>query len=134
MNKETQDDFITDLLIDFDEMGFIPTTLVPNPEEYAIEWRRKITQEIDKIKEENEKLKADNHLFYQEQIKDRKQIETIKRLNGQLTESSYVNGIRIKAIQDLLSIAKEESFYMGASLAVPLEVLERRAKEILSNS
>lgn len=29
---------ITDLFIEFDEMGFIPTTLCPKPEEYAIEF------------------------------------------------------------------------------------------------
>lgn len=38
--------FIEDLLIDFDEMGFAPTTLCPNPEAYAIEWKRKLIEEL----------------------------------------------------------------------------------------
>lgn len=45
-NEEKQIDIITELLIDFDEMGFAPTTTVPNPEAYAIEWRNKITEEL----------------------------------------------------------------------------------------
>lgn len=44
MNKQI--DFITDLLIDFDEMGFAPTTTVPDPDAYAIEWRNKLTDAL----------------------------------------------------------------------------------------
>lgn len=58
-------ELILDLLIDFDEMGFIPTTTVPDPEAYAIEWRRKITDLITKFKQKLEKVEADNFLFYQ---------------------------------------------------------------------
>ena len=41
---------IDELLIDFDEMGFAPTTLCENPDEYACEWKRKLTAEIDRLK------------------------------------------------------------------------------------
>lgn len=47
MNKQI--DMITELLIDFDEMGFAPTTLCPNPEAYAIEWRKKLTEETERL-------------------------------------------------------------------------------------
>lgn len=61
MSKEKQIDIITDLLIDFDEMGFIPTTTVPDPEAYAIEWRKKLTEalrdEFGKLTAENETLR-----------------------------------------------------------------------------
>lgn len=46
MDKDNQIDMITELLIDFDEMGFAPTTLCPDPEAYAIEWRKKLTEEL----------------------------------------------------------------------------------------
>jgi hypothetical protein len=46
MSKEKQIDIITDLLIEFDEMGFAPTILVPNPEAYAIEWKKKLTDAL----------------------------------------------------------------------------------------
>ena len=46
MSEEKQIDIITDLLIDFDEMGFAPTTTVPDPGAYAIEWRNKLTDAL----------------------------------------------------------------------------------------
>jgi regulator of replication initiation timing len=49
-------EYITDLLVDFDEMGFAPTTTCPNPEAYAIEWRNKITKAFEELTEEKEKL------------------------------------------------------------------------------
>lgn len=51
-------DSLTDLLIEFDEMGFAPTTLCPNPEEYAIEWRERVWKEIERLKSENAELRA----------------------------------------------------------------------------
>ena len=40
---------IEDLLIEFDEMGFAPTTLCENPEKYAVEWKKRLVAEIDKL-------------------------------------------------------------------------------------
>ena len=54
MSKEKQIDIITDLLIDFDEMGFAPTTLVPNPEAYAIEWKKKLTDALQGYRKQSE--------------------------------------------------------------------------------
>lgn len=51
MNREE----IDNLLTDFDEMGFCPTTLVKNPEEYAVEWRNDMRDAI--IKHEQDTLK-----------------------------------------------------------------------------
>lgn len=51
-NKEI--DLVTELLIDFDEMGFIPTTTVPDPEAYAIEWRNKITNALKGYRKERQ--------------------------------------------------------------------------------
>lgn len=56
---------LTDLLIEFDEMGFCPTTVCPNPEQTAIEWKEQIVKEIQKLQAENadlhEKLKETEH-------------------------------------------------------------------------
>lgn len=52
--REKQIEFITDLLIDFDEMGFAPTTSCPNPEAYAIEWRQKITDALESYRKQSE--------------------------------------------------------------------------------
>lgn len=49
---------IEDLLIEFDEMGFAPTTVCPIPDEYAIEWREKVRTEFEHLEAENAELKA----------------------------------------------------------------------------
>lgn len=50
-------DRITDLFIEFDEMGFIPTTVCPNAEQYAIEWREQMRKEFDRLTAENAELR-----------------------------------------------------------------------------
>ena len=47
MNKN-----VIDLLIEFDEMGFCPTTLTDNPDEYAKEWKQQLFYAIIKEKQE----------------------------------------------------------------------------------
>lgn len=48
---------LTDLLIEFDEMGFCPTTVCPNPEQTAIEWKEQVVKEIQKLQAENVELR-----------------------------------------------------------------------------
>lgn len=52
------DSRLTDLLIEFDEMGFCPTTVCPNPEQTAIEWKEQVVKEIQKLQAENAELRA----------------------------------------------------------------------------
>ena len=47
---------ITDLLTEFDEMGFAPTTLCPDPEQYAIDWRDQVHKEFARLTAENDNL------------------------------------------------------------------------------
>lgn len=47
---------ITDLLIEFDEMGFAPTTVCENPEQYAIDWRERVRKEFTRLTAENDNL------------------------------------------------------------------------------
>ena len=48
---------LIDLFIEFDEMGFAPTTVCPNPEEMAIKWREQVLKEIEELKAENAALR-----------------------------------------------------------------------------
>lgn len=50
---------ITDLLIEFDEMGFVPTTVCPNHEQYATEWRERVRKEFDRLTAENKRLREE---------------------------------------------------------------------------
>ena len=49
---------LTDLLIEFDEMGFSPTTVCPNPEQTAIEWKEQIVKEIQNLQAESAELRT----------------------------------------------------------------------------
>ena len=51
-------DSLTDLLIEFDEMGFAPTTVCPNLEQYATEWRERVRKEFARLTAENAELRA----------------------------------------------------------------------------
>ena len=49
---------IEELLIDFDEMGFAPTTLCENPDEYAQDWKKQLLVEIKRLEKDfAEKMK-----------------------------------------------------------------------------
>ena len=43
---------LEDLLIEFDEMSFYPATLMPNAEECAREWKRKLIYAIGQLRKE----------------------------------------------------------------------------------
>lgn len=57
---------IEDLLICFDKMGFVPTMLFENQEEYAREWKRQLVVEIERLKDENDYLKRTDEDRYEE--------------------------------------------------------------------
>lgn len=48
------DDDVVDLLVEFDEMEFAPTTACPDPEEYASDWRERLFCAIKRVQEELE--------------------------------------------------------------------------------
>lgn len=48
---------LTDLFIEFDEMGFSPTIPCENLEKAAIEWKEKVIKEIEAIEAENAALR-----------------------------------------------------------------------------
>ena len=58
MSKKKEIEAITelfeDLLIDFDEMGFAPTTACPNPDAYSIEWKQKLLNALQRYRKQSE--------------------------------------------------------------------------------
>lgn len=50
-------DRLLDLLIEFDEMGFAPTTVCEDPEEYAKKWRDQVWEEVKSLEAENAALR-----------------------------------------------------------------------------
>ncbi len=47
---------LLDLLIEFDEMGFAPTTVCENAEEYATKWKDQVWEEVKALETENADL------------------------------------------------------------------------------
>ena len=56
MSEEKQIDVIIDLLTEFDEMGFVPTTTVPDPDAYAIEWKNKLIDALKGYRKQSEPI------------------------------------------------------------------------------
>lgn len=50
---------IVSLLVEFDEMGFAPTTTCPYPEEYAQRWKKALINKIHRLQSENKTLKSE---------------------------------------------------------------------------
>lgn len=73
-------DVMQDLLIDFDEMGFAPTTACPNPDKYACEWKEKLVSEISCLQEQLEAAIAGQETL-QKALADKDRI--IKRLTDE---------------------------------------------------
>ena len=49
-------DRLLDLLIEFDEMGFAPTTVCENAEEYATKWEDQVREAVKALENENAAL------------------------------------------------------------------------------
>lgn len=84
--KDNQIDMITELLIDFDEMGFAPTTLCPDPEAYAIEWRKKLTEELKGYRKASEVAREIFDAFRDDM---RSLIATSKKLFNECEDDYY---------------------------------------------
>lgn len=54
MRKDEQFDVITDLLVTFDELGFAPTILHPEPEKCAIEWKQNLVNALERLHKQSE--------------------------------------------------------------------------------
>lgn len=81
---------IADLLTDFDEMGFAPTTLCENPDEYAREWKEQLVAEIERLEAENERFESN--------MKSVLEIEK-KNVVKEFAEKLKVNAICLSAIE-----------------------------------
>lgn len=52
-------DRLLGLLIEFDEMGFAPTTTCTDPEEFAVRWKEQVLKEIKLLEAENSVLRQE---------------------------------------------------------------------------
>lgn len=96
---------IEDLLIDFDEMGFVPTTLCENPDEYAQDWRKQLLVEIKRLKAENVRLttKLGQVLL---------SIDTVKEMNAMCNIEEQVKQAKIDVLNRLKSLSIYDDNYL----------------------
>ena len=81
---------IDELLIDFDEMGFVPTTLCENPDEYARDWKKQLLVEIKRLKAENKQLKTECALLDDElRIARQDTIDVLNKVKEKLNNTPY---------------------------------------------
>ena len=84
---------IDELLIDFDEMGFVPTTLCENPDEYARDWKKQLLVEIKRLKAENKQLKTECALLDDElRIARQDTIDVLNELKTKAFDKDAFNG------------------------------------------
>ena len=115
---------ITDLLIEFDEMGFIPTTVCPDSEQYAIDWRERVRKEFARLTSENERLRAENAKIdeYRCVITDiSEQCEQLKSENTQLNAILSKMEIIEKELRESLERTIELKAKKGDTLYMPWE-------------
>ena len=84
---------IDELLIDFDEMGFVPTTLCENPDEYARDWKKQLLVEIKRLKDKNRQLKTECALLDDElRIARQDTIDVLNELKTKAFDKDAFNG------------------------------------------
>ena len=71
-------DVMQDLLIDFDEMGFLPSTSCSNPDKYACEWKGKLIAEINRQQEQLEAAANGQETLQKALAEKEKEIERLK--------------------------------------------------------
>ena len=114
---------IQNLCIEFDEMGYEPTTLCENPEQTAKKWKSDLMYEIglfldeamgikaryNELKAENERLKEKCEELRKEKLdaQDDQRKQAVKEFAGKIKAKSYVNNycrevVEIDKIDELL--------------------------------
>lgn len=92
-------DYIIDLLIDFDEMGFVPSVAVPNTEAYAIKWRDKITkaiEELSRVVDANSATPTSEWISVDERLPEKLTHVIVHDEDGTVGEAFYLSGDRFE--------------------------------------
>lgn len=120
--KET-DECLEDLLIEFDEMSFYPSTTVPNPDEYSRDYKKRLIYAIGQRDKEQLKDCIESNKVVEERTRKETAREIFKAVfeacnteinackvdladNGGKYWEGKLNGIR-DTIADIMNVAKQ---------------------------
>lgn len=99
---------IDELLIDFDEMGFVPTTLCENPDEYARDWKKQLLVEIKRLKSENKQLKTECALLDDElRIARQETIDVLNELKEMCKFDGHTVAVYKNDIEEMIEELKK---------------------------
>lgn len=121
-------DVMQDLLIDFDEMGFIPSTGCPNPNKYACEWKEKLVDEINCLQEQLEATIAGQKTLQKalaEKTEYDKISRSVKEFWGELEKLSIAKEKDKPTLEELLE-------YIENAKAEAIREFAERLKSLLA--
>lgn len=121
---------IDELLIDFDEMGFVPTTLCENPDEYARDWKKQLLVEIKRLKAENEELTKVVSSKVYDLIDNAKEIADAREAWEKQAKIDVLNELKDKMFErEYMGVKyKERIFYESEINDMIAEVLNAKDK------
>ena len=107
---------LLDLLIEFDEMGFAPTTVCEDAEEYAMKWKERVLEEFRALEAENAALREriDKAVEVLEKLKEEIEPRVYKSFFGfvvqvrTLQEHKEIYGTEEDALARLAELKGEE--------------------------
>lgn len=118
---------IDELLIDFDEMGFVPTTLCENPDEYARDWKKQLLVEIKRLKSENEELTKVVSSKVYDLIDNAKEIADAREAWEKQAKIDVLNELREK-------YSMSGSLGSGWTTIVLVDNIDEMIEELISNA
>jgi hypothetical protein len=131
------------LLIEFDGYGFAPTITMPNAEEYAIEWKKRLIRVFDSKNAEIERVKEKFSISHYKDswknkfFKAQEELERLTEEKGKYQEkwqTSYMNELNLQKQVDELKkrlIDELEKFKVEAYQKLKKQAVKDTAKEIL---
>ena len=123
-------DSLTDLLIEFDEMGFAPTTVCEDAEGLAVKWKEQVVNEIGRLEAKITTLWHKVDETKTDAIMQKNRADMLKEKNINLQE-----GLK-KAVEDVAERIKM-AFYYEFNELIPstmADKIDEIVKEVLNES
>lgn len=123
-------DSLTDLLIEFDEMGFAPTTVCEDAEGFAVKWKEQVVNEIGRLEAKITTLWHKVDETKTDAIMQKNRADMLKEKNINLQE-----GLK-KAVEDVAERIKM-AFYYEFNELIPstmADKIDEIVKEVLNES
>ena len=121
-------DRLLDLMIEFDEMGFAPTTVCEDAEELAVKWKEQVVNEIGRLEAKITTLWHEAKRNADEAVMQKNRADLLKEKNTNLQE-----GLK-KAVEDVAERIKMAFYYEFDELipSTMADKIDEIVKEVLN--